>query len=156
MRIGHGIDIHSFDENRPLILGGVTIPYELGLAGHSDADALTHALMDAILGAAGKPDIGVYFPNTDLRWKGSSSLSLLKIVWEDISKDYSFGNADIAVLLEQPKLRPHIVAMQENLSEILHVNTNQVNIKASTAEGLGFVGRAEGIYCSAVVLLNSL
>lgn len=155
LRIGHGIDIHPFKAGRKLILGGVEIEHNLGLDGHSDADALTHALMDALLGAAGLDDIGALFPNSDPYWKDASSLKLLNIAWAKVvALGWQFVNADISVLLENPKLRPHVSAIRANLAYELSCQSDQIGVKATTAEQLGFVGRGEGIFVSAVVLLK--
>lgn len=155
MRIGHGYDVHRFAENRTLILGGVEIPYELGLLGHSDADVLLHAVMDALLGAAALRDIGFHFPDTDMRYKGASSLALLGCVAQMITeKGYSLGNLDVTVIAQAPKLAPHIPQMRQNIAAQLSVDTGRVNIKATTEEGLGFTGRKEGIACHAVCLLE--
>jgi 2-C-methyl-D-erythritol 2,4-cyclodiphosphate synthase len=155
MRIGHGYDVHRFAENRALILGGVDIPYERGLLGHSDADVLLHAVMDALLGAAALRDIGFHFPDTDMRYKGASSLALLGCVAQMITeKGYSLGNLDVTVIAQAPKLAPHIPQMRQNIAAQLSVDTGRVNIKATTEEGLGFTGRKEGIACHAVCLLE--
>ena len=155
MRIGHGYDVHRFAENRALILGGVDIPYERGLLGHSDADVLLHAVMDALLGAAALRDIGFHFPDTDMRYKGASSLALLGCVAQMITeKGYSLGNLDVTVIAQAPKLAPHIPQMRQNIAAQLSVDTGRVNIKATTEEGLGFTGRNEGIACHAVCLLE--
>lgn len=155
MRIGHGYDVHRFAENRALILGGVDIPYERGLLGHSDADVLLHAVMDALLGAAALRDIGFHFPDTDMRYKGASSLALLGCVAQMITeKGYSLVNLDVTVIAQAPKLAPHIPQMRQNIAAQLSVDTGRVNIKATTEEGLGFTGRKEGIACHAVCLLE--
>ena len=155
MRIGHGYDVHRFAENRALILGGVEIPHEFGLLGHSDADVLLHAVMDALLGAAALRDIGFHFPDTDMRYKGASSLALLGCVAQMIAeKGFSLGNLDVTVIAQAPKLAPHIQKMQENIAMQLSVDIGRVNIKATTEEGLGFTGRKEGIACHAVCLLE--
>lgn len=154
IRIGNGYDIHQLVENRPLILGGVNIPHSLGLLGHSDADVLTHAIMDALLGALGLGDIGHYFPPTDLRWKGADSLVLLKQVASIIqSEGWQISNIDSTIVAEQPKLKPHLKQMCSTLAEILTVETNQISVKATTNEKLGPVGQEEGICAYAVVLL---
>ena len=153
MRIGHGYDVHRLVPGRKLILGGVEIPFERGLDGHSDADVLTHALMDALLGAASLGDIGLLFPDNDPQYKGISSLLLLKEVVRRVhAAGFAVGNADITVLCQRPKLRPHIPAMQERLRALL--GTEAVNVKATTEEGLGFTGSGEGIACHAVCLLE--
>lgn len=154
MRIGHGYDVHRLTEGRALILGGVKIPYELGLLGHSDADVLTHAVMDALLGAAGLGDIGRHFPDTDDRYKGISSLLLLRTVAERIKEEgYRVGNIDVTVIAQRPKLASYLTQMELNLARELGVGSDAVNIKATTEEGLGFTGRGEGIACHAVCLL---
>ena len=153
MRIGHGYDVHRLVPGRKLILGGVEIPFERGLDGHSDADVLTHALMDALLGAACRGDIGLLFPDNDPQYKGISSLLLLEEVVRRVhAAGFAVGNADITVLCQRPKLRPHIPAMQERLRALL--GTEAVNVKATTEEGLGFTGSGEGIACHAVCLLE--
>ena len=153
MRIGHGYDVHRLVPGRKLILGGVEIPFERGLDGHSDADVLTHALMDALLGAASLGDIGLLFPDNDPQYKGISSLLLLEEVVRRVhAAGFAVGNADITVLCQRPKLRPHIPAMQERLRALL--GTEAVNVKATPEEGLGFTGSGEGIACHAVCLLE--
>lgn len=153
MRIGHGYDVHRLVPGRKLILGGVEIPFGRGLDGHSDADVLTHALMDALLGAASLGDIGLLFPDNDPQYKGISSLLLLEEVVRRVhAAGFAVGNADITVLCQRPKLRPHIPAMQERLRALL--GTEAVNVKATTEEGLGFTGSGEGIACHAVCLLE--
>lgn len=155
MRIGHGYDVHRLTEGRKLILGGVEIPFERGLDGHSDADVLVHALMDALLGAAGLPDIGVHFPDADPRYEGASSLLLLKEVMRLLrGKDLRVGNADVTVLAQRPKLKDHIPQMRENLARAMEIPLDRVNVKATTEEGLGFTGSGEGIACHAVCLLE--
>lgn len=157
MRIGHGYDVHRFAENRALILGGVEIPYHLGLDGHSDADVLLHAVMDALLGAAGLRDIGYHFPDTDMRYKGASSLALLGCVAEKIrEKGYRVGNIDVTMIAQKPKLKDYIPQMQENIAKQLSLDMDQVNVKATTEEGLGFTGRLEGLSCHAVCLLEKI
>lgn len=152
-RIGHGYDVHRFDAQRKLILGGVEIPYEFGLLGHSDADVLTHALMDALLGAAGLGDIGKHFPDSDPKYKGISSLELLRCVKKLLTeKGFETVNADITLIAQKPKLAPYIPQMAANLKEILECDC--INIKATTEEGLGFTGRLEGIAAHSVALLN--
>ncbi len=154
IRIGNGYDMHRLGPDRPLILGGVTIPHTLGLQGHSDADVLTHAIMDAMLGALSLGDIGHYFPPTDDQWKGADSLELLDQVYQMIQKrGWSIGNLDTVVVAERPKLKPHIAAMKKCLAERLSVSTDQIGIKATTNEKLGPTGREEGIVAYAVVLL---
>jgi 2-C-methyl-D-erythritol 2,4-cyclodiphosphate synthase len=154
-RIGFGYDVHRLVEGRPLILGGLTIPHEKGLLGHSDADVLTHAVIDAILGALGKGDIGRHFPDSDPMYKGADSLSLLRKV-VDILKGEGFrvNNLDATVVAQEPKLAPYLDGMGERLSQVLEVNPEVVNVKATTAEGLGFCGRGEGCAAYAVVMLR--
>ena len=153
MRIGHGYDVHRLTENRPLVLGGVTVPSEYGLLGHSDADVLTHAVMDALLGAAGLPDIGQQFPDRDPAYAGISSLLLLSRVMELIrSAGYAVVNVDATVLAQKPRLAPHIPAMKDALASVL--GTRAVNVKATTEEGLGFTGQGLGIAAHAVALLE--
>ena len=154
IRIGNGYDIHRLGPERPLILGGVTIPHTLGLLGHSDADVLTHAIMDAMLGALSLGDIGRYFPPTDPKWKGADSLELLDQVYEMVkAKGWSVSNLDTVVVAERPKLKPHISAMQQQLATRLTLDVDQVGIKATTNEKLGPTGREEGIAAYAVILL---
>ncbi len=156
MRIGHGYDVHRLTENRKLIIGGVEIPYELGLLGHSDADVLLHAISDAILGAAALGDIGGMFPDTDEKWKGADSLKLLKAVVNRVSADgYVIENIDSTLIAQQPKMKPHIPLMRENIAKACNVDISQVSVKATTEEELGFTGRKEGISAHAVVLLNN-
>lgn len=155
MRIGTGFDVHRLVEDRRLILGGVTIPYSLGLLGHSDADALLHAVMDAMLGALALGDIGKHFPDTDPRYKGISSLSLLKEVNGLCNREgYSVGNVDTIIIAEKPKLAPHIDAMRKNIALTLNIPESKVGVKATTTEGLGFCGRGEGIAAQASVILT--
>jgi len=155
MKIGFGYDSHKFAEDRPFILGGVRIPSELGLAGHSDADVLAHAVCDAILGALGETDIGCHFPDTDPAYKGISSLILLEKVCDLMSrKGYDIANIDTSIVLETPRIRPFVPDMEYNLAQALNIEIGQVNIKAKTNEGMGFVGRHEGIAAFAVVILE--
>jgi 2-C-methyl-D-erythritol 2,4-cyclodiphosphate synthase len=155
LRIGQGIDIHPFKEGRRCVLGGVDIPSSRGLDGHSDADALVHALIDAILGATGERDIGTLFPDTDQSFKDADSCELLRLVWERVTKaNWSLVNADITVLAEVPKLKPYVEAMRDKLSVILKCDRARIAIKATTTERLGFIGREEGLLASAVVLLS--
>jgi len=155
LRIGQGFDVHRFAEGRRCVLGGVEIPHARGLLGHSDADVLTHALMDAILGAIGGRDIGTLFPDTDPAFKDADSIVLLQKVWGIAhAEGWRLVNADISVLAEAPKLKPHIGAMLERLSGALGCAPSQLAVKATTTERLGFVGREEGIVASAVVLLT--
>jgi len=154
IRIGNGYDIHQLVEGRPLILGGVEIPHHLGLLGHSDADVLTHAIMDAMLGALSLGDIGHYFPPTDSKWAGANSLLLLKQV-NDLVRDqgWEIGNIDSTIVAERPKLKPHLKTMREMLAQTLAIKPEQIGIKATTNEKLGPVGREEGICAFVVVLL---
>ncbi len=155
MRIGHGYDVHRLTEGRKLILGGTEIPYEKGLLGHSDADVLTHAVMDALLGACGLQDIGTHFPDTDAAYKGADSLKLLSEVGRMLREaGYRVENIDATILCQRPKLRPFISAMQSNLARVLELEPGQVNIKATTEEGLGFTGEGLGIAAHAVCLLE--
>ena len=155
MRIGHGYDVHRFAKNRRLILCGVEIPYDEGLLGHSDADVATHALMDALLGAAALGDIGKLFPDTDSKWKDASSLSLLDVVMDKIYLNgYHIQNIDLTIIAQQPKISPYISDMKRILCQKLQISENQINIKATTEEGLGFTGRKEGISAHCVVLLH--
>ena len=155
MRIGHGYDVHRLVEGRRLILGGVEIPYALGLAGHSDADVLLHAVMDALLGAAALRDIGVLFPDTDPAYAGISSRRLLEEVMRRIrERGLRVSNVDVTVLAQRPRLRDYIPAMIQNLAADLDLPPDRVNVKATTEEGLGFTGRGEGIACHAVCLLE--
>ena len=155
MRIGHGYDVHRLTENRKLILGGVEIPYEKGLLGHSDADVLVHALMDAMLGAAALGDIGKLFPDTDMQYKGISSMVLLKTVGERITAEgYSVGNIDVTMIAQKPKLKDYIPQMRENIAAALNTEVSRVNVKATTEEHLGFTGDGSGMACHAVCLLT--
>ena len=157
MRIGHGYDVHRLTEGRALILGGVDIPYEKGLLGHSDADVLTHAVMDALLGAAGLWDIGHAFPDTDPAYKGADSLVLLDRVMEMLrAKGFRVGNVDATILAQRPKLAPHIPQMRENLARRMGISPDRVNVKATTEEGLGFTGSGEGMAAHAVALLEEI
>lgn len=155
MKVGIGYDVHALTENRKLIIGGVTIPYEKGLQGHSDADVLIHAIMDSILGAAALGDIGKHFPDTDPKYKGSSSISLLKhVAWLIKEKGYEIVNIDATIIAQSPKMAPHILKMRENISVTLNIDIDQVNIKATTEEGLGFTGKGEGISSQSICLLK--
>ncbi|MCI8526016.1 MAG: 2-C-methyl-D-erythritol 2,4-cyclodiphosphate synthase [Oscillospiraceae bacterium] len=155
MRIGHGYDVHRLQTGRRLILGGVDIPWERGLDGHSDADVLTHAVMDALLGAAALGDIGVHFPDTDPRYKGASSLGLLTRVGELLREaGWQVGNLDATLLAQRPKLAPHLPGMARNLAAALSIDPDQVSVKATTEERLGFTGREEGIAAHAVCLIE--
>jgi 2-C-methyl-D-erythritol 2,4-cyclodiphosphate synthase len=155
LRIGHGVDIHQLEAGRKCVIGGVEIPSPIGPVAHSDGDVLIHALIDAILGAQGEADIGVKFPNTDQKYSGVSSQLLLEIVWNEAQiKGYSLINADICVVCEAPKLKPHTPAMKEALGKALGTSIDRIGIKATTAEKLGSLGRGEGIFASATVLLE--
>ncbi len=156
MRVGMGYDVHKLVEGRDLIIGGVRIPHTLGLLGHSDADVLLHAIMDALLGAAGLGDIGKHFPDTDPQYKGISSMKLLSHVAELIrEKGYVVENIDATIIAQKPKMRPHIPQMEENIAGALGISTDQVNVKATTEEGLGFTGTEEGISSQAICTLSS-
>jgi 2-C-methyl-D-erythritol 2,4-cyclodiphosphate synthase len=155
MRIGHGYDVHRLVPERDLILGGVKIDYPLGLLGHSDADVLIHAVMDALLGAAGLRDIGYHFPDTDPAYKGADSRELLRCVKEKLENaGYRVGNVDVTMIAQKPKLKDHLVQMMENIAQDLQLDVTQVNIKATTEEHLGFTGSGEGMACHAVCLLE--
>ena len=157
LRIGHGYDVHRLTEGRALILGGVTIPWERGLDGHSDADVLTHAVMDALLGAAAMGDIGKLFPDTDDRYLGADSIALLREVDRRLTEaGYRLGNLDVTVIAQRPKLAPYINQMRQNLAAALHTELQNVSIKATTEEHLGFTGSGEGIAAHAVCLLEPL
>lgn len=157
MRIGHGYDVHRFKAGRKLILGGVDIPFEMGLDGHSDADVLIHAVMDALLGAAALRDIGYHFPDTDMAYKGADSRMLLRRVRELLEeKGYAVSNVDATILAQKPKLKPHIPQMMEHIAADLGIDLDQVNVKATTEEGLGFTGSMEGMAAHAVCLLESI
>ena len=155
MRIGHGYDVHRLVAGRDLILGGVKIPHELGLLGHSDADVLLHAVSDALLGAAGLGDIGKHFPDTDPQYKGADSLKLLQIVGHKVAAaGYRVSNVDVTMIAQKPKLRPHIETMERNIASALVIDVSRVNVKATTEEHLGFTGSGEGMACHAVCLLE--
>ena len=157
MRIGHGYDVHKLVEGRDLILGGVKIPYEKGLLGHSDADVLLHAVSDSLLGAAALGDIGKHFPDTDPAYKGADSLALLRTVGEKIQEaGYRVGNIDVTMIAQRPKLKDYIPVMRENIARVLNVAVDQVNVKATTEEHLGFTGDGSGMACHAVCLLETL
>ncbi|NMB07714.1 MAG: 2-C-methyl-D-erythritol 2,4-cyclodiphosphate synthase [Tissierellia bacterium] len=157
MKIGIGYDVHAFSENRKLILGGVSIPYEKGLLGHSDADVLVHAIMDSILGALGQGDIGKHFPDTDEKYKDISSLILLEKVYNImIDAKYKIGNIDTVIIAENPKLFPYIENMKLNISKVLNTDISNINIKATTTEKLGYTGRGEGIAAQSVCLLMAI
>lgn len=155
MRVGIGYDVHKLAENRELILGGVRIPHTLGLLGHSDADVVVHAIMDALLGAASLGDIGKHFPDTDEQYKGISSMKLLERVGALLEQEgYVVENIDATIIAQKPKLRPYIEQMEQNVAEVLKLAKNQVNIKATTEEGLGFTGKQEGISAQAICSLT--
>ena len=155
MRIGHGYDVHRLVPGRDLILGGVKIPYELGLDGHSDADVLLHAVSDALLGAAGLGDIGRHFPDTDPKYKGADSLVLLNIMGQKVAqKGYRVSNIDVTMIAQKPKLKDYISRMEENIASALGLDPERVNVKATTEEKLGFTGTGEGMACHAVCLLE--
>lgn len=155
MRIGHGYDVHKLVEGRDLILGGVKIPYEKGLLGHSDADVLLHAVTDALLGAAALGDIGKLFPDTDMQYKGADSILLMKKAYEAVrAKGYVAENIDATILCQRPKLRPYIDIMRENIASALGMDIDSVSVKATTEEGLGFTGAGEGIAVHSVCLLR--
>lgn len=154
MRIGMGYDVHKLVKERDLILGGVKIPYELGLLGHSDADVLLHAIMDSLLGAAALGDIGKHFPDTDSKYKGISSIELLKHVGNLLNEhNYKIGNIDATIIAQKPKMAPHIPTMRENIASALNISVDQINVKATTEEGLGFTGEGLGISSQSICLL---
>ncbi|KFZ43482.1 2-C-methyl-D-erythritol 2,4-cyclodiphosphate synthase [Anoxybacillus flavithermus] len=154
-RIGQGFDVHQFAEGRPLIIGGINIPYEKGLLGHSDADVLLHAIADACLGAIGEGDIGKHFPDTDEAYKDADSALLLQRVWNLVQQHgYALVNVDCTIIAQKPKMAPHIPNMRKRIAELLKGDVSQVNVKATTTEKLGFTGREEGIAAQAVVLLQ--
>ncbi len=157
MRVGMGYDVHKLVEGRDLILGGVKIPYEKGLLGHSDADVLLHAIMDALLGAAALGDIGQHFPDTDVNFKGADSMELLKQVGKMLEeKLYVIENIDATIIAQRPKMMPHIKKMRENIANALHMDIDQINIKATTEEGMGFTGTGDGISSQAICLINKV
>ena len=156
MHIGMGYDVHRLVEGRDLIIGGVNIPYEKGLLGHSDADVLLHAIMDALLGAAALGDIGKHFPDTDPKYKGADSVALLREVGKMLNENhYLIENIDATIIAQAPKMRPHIDKMRENIAAALGIELSQINVKATTEEGLGFTGSGEGISSQAICLLTS-
>lgn len=155
IRVGQGYDVHQLVRDRSLIIGGVTIPYEYGLLGHSDADVLLHAIIDALLGAAGKGDIGYHFPDTDEQFKNADSRELLRKVWRLLKQEgYIIGNIDATVLAERPKLAPYLAEMKENIAYDCQTSIQHVNVKATTSETMGFIGRKEGLAAMAVCLLE--
>jgi 2-C-methyl-D-erythritol 2,4-cyclodiphosphate synthase len=154
-RVGFGYDVHAFTVNRPLVLGGVSIPYERGLSGHSDADTVIHAIVDALLGAAALGDIGVHFPSSDMRWLNQPSTIFLDYAYDLLCQhQWKISNIDATVVAERPQLAPYIPAMRSHLSEHLHLEVEQVSVKATTTDGLDFTGRGEGIACYAVALIE--
>ena len=156
MRIGMGYDVHKLVENRDLILGGVKIPYSLGLLGHSDADVLLHAIMDSLLGAAALGDIGKHFPDTDEKYKDISSIELLKHVGKLLEQhNYIIGNIDATIIAQRPKMAPHIPDMRKNIANALNISLDQINVKATTEEGLGFTGEGLGISSQAICLIQN-
>ena len=156
-RIGQGYDVHQLVENRPLIIGGITIPFDKGLLGHSDADVLLHAVADACLGAIGEGDIGKHFPDTDQAFKDADSGKLLQHVWNLVKeRGYELANADCTIIAQQPKMAPFVSAMKENIASLLETGLENINVKATTTEKLGFVGREEGIASQVVVLLKKI
>lgn len=157
MRIGHGYDVHRFTEGNAVVLGGIRIPHRRALLAHSDGDVVIHAVMDAILGALALGDIGHHFPDTDAQWAGADSCAMLTDVVKSMQqRGYQVGNLDVTVIAQQPRLAPHIAAMRERIAAVLTTDPDNVNVKATTTEKLGFVGREEGIATHAVVLLESL
>jgi 2-C-methyl-D-erythritol 2,4-cyclodiphosphate synthase len=157
MRIGHGYDVHRLVDDRKLIMGGVEIPWDKGLLGHSDADVLLHAVADALLGALAMGDIGKHFPDTDPAFKGADSMKLLEYVVGLVrERGYQVGNLDATIIAQRPKMAPHIPAMRENIARACGVEVDRINVKATTEEGLGFTGRAEGISAHAVVLMETI
>ncbi|MEH7500979.1 2-C-methyl-D-erythritol 2,4-cyclodiphosphate synthase [Neobacillus drentensis] len=156
-RIGQGFDVHQLTEGRPLIIGGITIPYEMGLLGHSDADVLLHTVSDACLGAIGEGDIGKHFPDTDPNFKDADSAKLMEHVWQLVkNKGYELVNADCTIIAQKPKMAPYIEQMRVRIAELLEATPEQINVKATTTEKLGFTGRGEGIASQAVVLLKKV
>jgi len=154
MRIGQGFDVHEFADNRPLIIGGIEIPYERGLIGHSDADVLLHTITDAALGAIGEGDIGRHFPDTDPDFKDADSAKLLEHIWKLVdARGYKLGNVDCTIMAQKPKMAPYIETIRTRIAELLQADVSQVNVKATTTEKLGFVGREEGIASMATILL---
>lgn len=155
IRVGQGFDVHKFEDGRPLIIGGITIPHDRGLAGHSDADVLLHTITDAALGAIGEGDIGRHFPDTDTAFKDADSAVLLEEIWKLVEeRGYKLGNIDCTIIAERPKMSPHIEKIQVRVAELLKASVSQVNVKATTSEKLGFTGRGEGIAAMATILLQ--
>lgn len=156
-RVGFGYDVHEFTEGRPLILGGITIPYEYGLVGHSDADAVIHAIVDALLGAAALGDIGMHFPPSNPRWKDQASTLFLEYTLDLLAQEgWAIGNIDVTIVTERPKMSPHIAAMRTHLAQYLKLEIGQISIKATTSEGRGFIGRREGLACYAIALIETI
>ena len=155
IRVGQGFDVHKFEEGRPLIIGGITIPHDRGLVGHSDADVLLHTITDAALGAIGEGDIGRHFPDTDEAFKDADSGILLERIWALVDeRGYKLGNIDCTVIAERPKMSPHIEAIEKRVAQLLQADVSQINVKATTSEKLGFTGREEGIAAMATILLQ--
>jgi 2-C-methyl-D-erythritol 2,4-cyclodiphosphate synthase len=155
MRIGFGYDVHAFTPNRPLVLGGVPMPFDYGLSGHSDADTVIHAVIDALLGAAALGDIGTHFPSSDPRWKDQPSSIFLDYSYDLLCQhNYKISNVDATIVAERPKLAPYVQEMRKHLAEHLHLEIGQVSVKATTTDGLGFAGRREGIGCYVVALIE--
>lgn len=155
IRVGQGFDVHEFAENRPLIIGGITIPYERGLIGHSDADVLLHTITDAALGAIGEGDIGRHFPDTDPGFKDADSAKLLEYIWKLVDdRGYKLGNIDCTIIAQKPKMAPYIETIRARVADLLQADVSQVNVKATTTEKLGFTGREEGIASMATILLT--
>lgn len=157
IRVGQGFDVHKFEEGRPLIIGGITIPHHKGLIGHSDADVLLHTITDAALGAIGEGDIGRHFPDTDEAFKDADSAVLLEEIWKLVqARGYELGNIDCTIMAERPKMSPYIEKIQDRVAELLQADVSQVNVKATTTEKLGFTGREEGIASMATILLKKV
>jgi len=155
LRIGSGLDVHAFADDRPLWLGGIQVPHPRGLAGHSDGDVVVHALIDALLGAAGRGDIGDWFPSTDERWRSARSTEMLRYVWTDLSaQDWWLENADLTIVASEPRLAPFRQPMRQALADALNCPVGKISVKATTTDGLGALGRAEGILATASVLLS--
>ncbi len=155
LRIGNGYDVHTLVEGRPLVLGGVLIPHTHGLLGHSDGDAVIHAVVDALLGASALGDLGTHFPSSDARWKDQPSAVFLDYIYDQLQKEqWAISNIDVTIVAERPQMAPHISAMRTHIAEHLHLAKEQVSIKATTTDGLGFAGRREGIACYAVALIE--
>ena len=153
-RVGQGFDVHEFAEGRPLIIGGIEVPSDKGLLGHSDADVLLHTVTDAALGAIGEGDIGHHFPDTDPEWEGADSAKLLAYIWDKVeAKGYTLGNVDCTIMAQAPKMAPYIDQMRARIAELLHADVTQVNVKATTTEKVGVVGRKEGIAAMATIRL---